>query len=76
MAEDDGLQVAIAQMEYNRKMEKWKPGYNELQQKALDDDILARLIRDATHQCDERLDAHIKRFKKNRAKNPRFKPGR
>lgn len=67
--------VVLAQMEYNRKMEKWKPGYNELQRKAMDDSILARLIRDAKHQCDERLDSHIKRFKKNRSKNPRYKPG-
>lgn len=67
--------VALDQMDYNRKMEKWKPGYNELQKKATDDEILARLIRDAKHRCDERLDAHVRRFQKNRAKNPKFKPG-
>lgn len=65
----------LAQMEYNRKMEKWKPGYNELQKKTTDDNLLAELIATATHRCDERLDKHVIRFKKNRAKNPRYKPG-
>lgn len=63
------------QMEYNRMLEKWRPGYNELQKKARDDEILADLISSATHVCDTELDDHIKRFKKNRAKNPRYKPG-
>lgn len=66
---------AEEQMEYNRKMEKWRPGYNELQNKARDDEILAELIASATHRCDTELDHHILRFKKNRAKNPRYKPG-
>ena len=42
---------------------------------ARDDEILADLIASATHRCDTELDDHIKRFKKNRAKNPRYKPG-
>lgn len=63
------------QIEYNRMLEKWRPGYNELQRKAQDDEILADLIASATHRCDTELDPHIKRFKKNRAKNPRYKPG-
>jgi len=67
--------LAISQMEYNRKMEKWRPGYNEVQAKAAQDEILARLISGAKHRCDERLDKHVLRFKKNRAKNPRYKPG-
>ena len=28
------MQFAEAQMEYNRMLEKWRPGYNELQRKA------------------------------------------
>lgn len=67
--------VAEDQMEYNRMLEKWRPGYNELQKKARDDEILADLIASATHRCETELDEHIKRFKKNRAKNPRYKPG-
>jgi len=63
------------QMEYNRMLEKWRPGYNELQKKARDDEILADLIASATHRCETELDEHIKLFKKNRAKNPRYKPG-
>ena len=35
-------------MEYNRKLEKWRPGYNALQDKARTDEILARLISTAT----------------------------
>merc|ERR1711959_790416 len=62
-------------MEYNRKLEKWRPGYNELQRKAATDSILARLISTATHRCDTELDSHIIRFKENRARNPVYKPG-
>jgi len=63
------------QMEYNRKLEKWRPSYNELQEKAREDEILADLISSATARCETELDHHIKRFKKNRARNPGYKPG-
>lgn len=63
------------QMEYNRKLEKWRPSYNELQEKAREDEILADLIASATPRCETELDHHIKAFKKNRAKNPGYKPG-
>lgn len=67
--------VAADQMEYNRKLEKWRPGYNALQRKARTDEILANLISTATHRCDTELDGHIVRFKENRARNPVYKPG-
>lgn len=66
--------TSLQQMEYNRKMEKWRPGYNELHRKAVSDKILAKLIATAPYQCDDRLGKHIDRFRTNRNKNPRFKP--
>jgi len=67
--------IAADQMAYNRKLEKWRPGYAALQRKARTDEILASLISTATHRCDTELDEHILRFKENRARNPVFKPG-
>ena len=40
-------QVAAKQMQYNRKLEKWRPSHNYLQEKALTDEILAQLISSA-----------------------------
>jgi len=72
--ESEVSERSLHQMVLNRKMEKWKPGFNELHEKATNDRILARMIATATHQSDERLGAHVERFRRNRNKNPRFKP--
>jgi len=72
--ENNVSERSMTQMILNRKMEKWKPGFNELHEKAVNDRILARMIAEATHQSDEKLGHHIDRFRRNRNKNPRYKP--
>ena len=65
--------VYLRQMEIQHAQERWRPSYNEQKRRADDDILLANLIRDSHHMLDDRLDAHILRFREHRAKNPRHK---
>jgi len=67
--------VVAQQMQYNRKLEKWRPSHNYLQEKALTDEILAQLISTAAPRCETKLGDHILRFKEERARYPVYKLG-
>merc|ERR1711990_1017958 len=65
----------LRQMEILHKAERFRPSYNIMKQRHDDDIVMANLIRDAACTCENKLDAHILRFRELRQKHPNHMPG-
>jgi len=73
---DDAIDpVYMKQMDILHKAERFRPSYNIMKQRHDDDIVMANLIRDAQCTCDNKLDAHILRFRELRQKHPNHMPG-
>lgn len=75
LVEDKVDPIYMRQMEILHKAERFRPSYNIMKQRHDDDIVMANLIRDAVCTCENKLDAHILRFRELRQKHPNHMPG-
>jgi len=75
LVEDKVASIYMRQMEILHKAERFRPSYNIMKQRHDDDIVMANLIRDASCTCENKLDAHILRFRELRQKHPNHMPG-
>ena len=67
--------ISAERMRFRRQEQIWRPSFNELRRRQLDDELLAELINNSTSYLNMKLDPHIIAFKKHRMKHPNFLPG-
>lgn len=75
LVDDQVKPIYMKQMKILHKAERFRPSYNIMKQRHDDDIVMANLIRDAQCTCENKLDAHIMRFRELRSKHPNHLPG-
>jgi len=67
--------ASLRQLRFRQEVQCWKETKNEATKRELDDQMMANIIKRAYSVVDNRIDAHVLRYKAHRVKHPTHIPG-
>jgi len=68
--------LSTERMRFRKHAQIWRPSFNEIRRRKLDDELLGELINNSKTYLNMTLDPHVVAFKKHRMKHKNFLPGK